>query len=132
MKILETPRDAMQGFPDFIPTNKKAELLNSILKVGFNIVDIGSFVSPTIIPQFADLKQLIGKLDLATSKSDIFVLVANKKGADEAVQFEQVAYLGFPFSNSATFLKKNINSDFTKALSTIDYIQNLCVKSDKN
>ncbi len=131
MKILETPRDAMQGFSHFIPTDKKTKLINAILKVGFDIVDIGSFVSPKVIPQFADFNQVIDRLDYDNSKSDIFVLVANINGANEAFQFEQIKYIGFPFSTSATFLKKNINADFTKALGIIDHIQNLCQKSDK-
>jgi hydroxymethylglutaryl-CoA lyase len=131
MKILETPRDAMQGLVDFIPTDKKTELINAILRVGFDIVDIGSFVPSKVIPQFSDLKQIIKKLDYAGSKSEIFTLVVNKKGAREAIHFEEINYLGYPFSTSAIFLKKNINSDFSKAIDTIDHIQNLCFNSGK-
>jgi hydroxymethylglutaryl-CoA lyase len=131
MKILETPRDAMQGLENYIPWRRKVELLNAILSVGFDIVDIGSFVSPKAIPQFIDMKKVIEKLDFDHTTSDIFALVANKQGADDVFQYEQIKYIGYPFSGSATFLKKNINADFTLALDTIDYIQNLCVKHNK-
>jgi len=131
MKILETPRDAMQGLTNFIPSNKKIDLLNAILKVGFDIVDIGSFVSPRAIPQFIDLRKVIDQLDFDSSTSDIFALVANTKGADDVFQYEQIRYIGYPFSNSATFLKKNINANFAIALETIDYIQNHCQKYNK-
>jgi len=131
IKILETPRDAMQGLVDYIPWRRKVELLNAILAVGFDIVDIGSFVSPKAIPQFIDMKKVIEKLDFDNTISDIFALVANKQGADDVFQYEQIKYIGYPFSGSATFLKKNINADFELALDTIDYIQNLCMKHNK-
>ncbi len=99
--------------------------------MGFDIVDIGSFVSPKAIPQFIDLKKVIDKLDFDNSTSDIFALVANTKGADDVFQYEQIKYIGYPFSTSATFLKKNINANFEQALETIDYIQNLCQKYNK-
>lgn len=131
MKILETPRDAMQGLKNYIPWRRKVELLNSVLAVGFDIVDIGSFVSPKAIPQFIDMKKVIDKLDFDNTRSEIFALVANKQGADDVFQYEQVDYIGYPFSGSATFLKKNINADFELALETIGYIQNLCLKHNK-
>ncbi len=131
MKILETPRDALQGLPDFIPTDKKIESLNEILKVGFDIVDIGSFVSGKAIPQFRDMKEVIEGLDISESKSELFILAANRKGGEIASGFEQVDIIGFPFSTSPTFLKRNINSDFEKSERIIDQLQNIAVKTNK-
>ncbi len=131
MIILETPRDAMQGLPGFIPTQKKVEALNEILRVGFDIVDIGSFVSDKAIPQFADMNEVIAGLDISGSDSDIFILVANEKGGETASEFQEIDIIGFPFSTSPTFLKKNINSNFVKAERTIDRLQNICVKTGK-
>jgi len=131
MRILETPRDAIQGLPDFIPTKKKIELLNELLKVDFDIVDVGSFVSDKAIPQFRDMKEVLESIDIADSKSEIFILVANRKGGEIAAGFEQVDIIGFPFSTSPEFLKRNINSDFIKAEKTIDELQNIALKSKK-
>jgi len=131
MKILETPRDALQGLSDFIPTDKKIESLNEILKVGFDIVDIGSFVSGKAIPQFSDMIEVIEGIDISESKSDIFILAANRKGGEIAAGFEQVDIIGFPFSTSPEFLKRNINSDFEKSERIIDQLQNIAVKTNK-
>lgn len=130
-KILETPRDAMQGLERFIPTKDKITLINSILKVGFDIVDIGSFVSPKTIPQMADTAEVINNIDLSTTKSKIFALVASTRGGQDAAKYEAIDFIGFPFSTSYTFLKRNINSDFRKAEATIDELQNICIKSGK-
>src|ERR1044071_6656563 len=108
--IVECPRDAMQGWKHFIPTEKKIEYLNSLLKVGFDTLDFGSFVSPSAIPQMADTALLISKLDLENSKTKLLAIIANVRGAREASMFEQISFLGFPFSISETFQKRNTNS----------------------
>jgi hydroxymethylglutaryl-CoA lyase len=131
MKILETPRDAIQGLNTFIPTTKKIETLNALLKVGFDIVDVGSFVSDKAIPQFRDMREVLEKIDLSDSKSDIFILVANGKGGEIASSFEKIDIIGFPFSTSPTFLKRNINSGFEKSEKIIDRLLDIAVKTDK-
>jgi hydroxymethylglutaryl-CoA lyase len=130
-KILETPRDAMQGLERFIPTKDKITLINSTLKVGFDIVDVGSFVSPKAIPQMADIAEVMDNLDFSETRSKIFALVASVRGGHDAAQYDAVDFIGFPFSTSHTFLKRNINSDFRKAEATIDELQNICIKSGK-
>ncbi|MBL7103749.1 MAG: hydroxymethylglutaryl-CoA lyase [Bacteroidales bacterium] len=131
LKILETPRDAIQGLKNIIPSSKKVELINTLLQVGFDIIDIGSFVSSKAIPQLSDTEDVIKRIDISGTQSKLFVLTANTKGGEKAAQFEQISYIGFPFSISPVFLKRNINSDFNKALKTIDEIQNTCLKSKK-
>ena len=131
IKILETPRDAMQGLQRIIPTHQKVELMNALLKVGFDIVDIGSFVSAKAIPQMRDTVEVIEQIDLKGIHSKLFVLVVNTKGAITASKYNQVNYIGFPFSPSPTFLKKNINSDFEKAWNTIIDIHDICQKTNK-
>src|SRR5215210_3183098 len=101
--LIECPRDAMQGWKSFIPTSKKITYLNSLLKVGFHTLDCGSFVSPKAIPQMADTKEVIKSLSLQGSKTKLLVIVANMRGAEDAVSFDQISYLGFPFSISPTF-----------------------------
>ena len=105
--------------------------MNALLKVGFDIVDIGSFVSPKAIPQMRDTGEVLEKIDLEGSHSKLFVLVVNTKGAMTASNYSQVNYMGFPFSPSPTFLKKNINSDFEKAWNTINEIHDICLKTNK-
>src|SRR5688500_8897088 len=100
--IIECPRDAMQGWKEFIPTQKKIDYLNSLLKVGFNTIDFGSFVSPKAIPQMADTKEVIPHLDLKNTKSKLLAIVANTRGAEDALAFKEIDYLGFPFSISST------------------------------
>lgn len=131
VKILETPRDAMQGLHRMIPTVQKIELINALVQVGFDILDIGSFVSAKAIPQMSDTEEVLQKINLDGSRSKLFVLVVNTKGALKASTFSQVSFIGFPFSPSLTFLKKNINSDFTKAWKTINEIQDICIKTNK-
>ena len=131
MKIIECPRDAMQGVTSFIPTAKKIEYINSLLKVGFHTVDMGSFVSPKAIPQLADTVEVLKGVDFEKTKSKLLVIVANERGANEAVNFEQITYLGFPFSISETFQKRNINSSIKDSLIRLENIQNLCVKNNK-
>lgn len=131
MKILETPRDAMQGLTGIISTSKKVELINSLMKVGFDILDVGSFVSEKAIPQMADTADVINLIDVDKTKTKLFVLVANLNGANKATAIEKIDYVGFPFSTSATFLKKNINADFEKGWKLIDGMQELCIKNNK-
>src|SRR3954466_7440793 len=103
MKLIECPRDAMQGWHSPISTEDKISYLNSLLKVGFGTLDCGSFVSPKAIPQMADTKEVISQISMDGSKTKLLVIVANKRGAEEAAQFNNISYLGYPFSISPTF-----------------------------
>lgn len=131
IKIIETPRDGMQGIAEFIPTAKKIEYINLLLKCGFNTVEVGSFVSPKAIPQMADTAEVLKKIDLSKTDSKIAVLVANTKGGNMAVAFDQVDEIFYPFSTSPTFLQKNLHTTTDQAEHTIDELQNLCVKNKK-
>jgi hydroxymethylglutaryl-CoA lyase len=131
VKIIECPRDAMQGIKRFIPTQDKIDYVNALLNVGFDTIDIGSFVSPHAVPQMADTALLLSNCNWHESKSKLLVIVANTRGAREASMFEQVNYLGFPFSVSPTFQKRNTNATQDEALKTVDEIQNICVRSGK-
>lgn len=131
MKLIECPRDAMQGIKDFIPTDLKINYVNSLLKVGFDTIDVGSFVSPKAIPQLADTASVIPKLNLQDSVSKLLVIVANERGARAAAEFDEVTYLGFPFSISETFQRKNINSDIKNSLKRLAEVQNICIKNNK-
>ncbi|MBU1014491.1 MAG: hydroxymethylglutaryl-CoA lyase [Bacteroidetes bacterium] len=131
IKIIETARDGFQGLKPFIPTAKKIEYINALLKVGFDAIDVGSFVSEKAVPQMTDTAQVIRNLDLSSTKSKIMVLVGNEKGAITAAGFEQIDQLIYPFSISETFLKKNINADFKKAENDLDEIVNNCNKHHK-
>ncbi|MBN2237910.1 MAG: hydroxymethylglutaryl-CoA lyase [Bacteroidales bacterium] len=131
IKIIETPRDAMQGIKEFIPTEKKIAFINALLKVGFDTLDFGSFVSPKAIPQLRDTAQVIQGLDLSETNTKLLAIIPNLKGAQMAKEFEQVNYLGYPFSISNTFLQLNINSTIGKAFAETEKIQNLCHQSGK-
>lgn len=131
MKIIECPRDAMQGLEDFIPTEKKAEYLNQLLRVGFDTIDFGSFVSPKAIPQLRDTADVLEKLDLSVTKSKLLAIVANTRGGEDAVRFEEIFYLGFPLSISETFQQRNTNKSIAEAMRTVDEIQSLCKKQKK-
>ncbi|HET9431822.1 MAG TPA: hydroxymethylglutaryl-CoA lyase, partial [Chitinophagaceae bacterium] len=130
-KLVECPRDAMQGWKTFIPTEKKIEYINSLLKIGFDTIDFGSFVSPKAIPQMADTTEVIRNLDLGESKTRLLAIIANPRGAVEASQYEQITYLGFPFSVSETFQQRNTNSSIQESLGRVEEIQNLCIKCGK-
>ena len=110
VKFIECPRDAMQGIGPFIPTEVKVKYLNELLKVGFDTIDIGSFVSPKAIPQLADTAEVLARIDRRGSKSKLLVIVANERGAQEAVKQASVTYLGYPFSISETFQQRNTNT----------------------
>jgi len=131
MKITECPRDAMQGIKQFIPTELKVEYLNQLLKVGFDTIDFGSFVSAKAIPQLQDTAEVLKKLDLSTTKSKLLAIIANTRGAEDACKFEEIKYLGFPFSISETFQQRNTNSSIAESLIRVEEIQNLCIKHQK-
>ncbi len=131
MKIIECPRDAMQGLEQFIPTEHKVRYINQLLKVGFDTIDFGSFVSPKAIPQMRDTAQVLEQLEWKKSKSKLLAIVANTRGAEDASRFEAITYLGFPLSISETFQQRNTNKSIAEALSTLDEIQNVCARSHK-
>ena len=131
IKLIECPRDAMQGWANWIPTEKKIDYLNQLLKVGFDTLDFGSFVSPKTIPQMADTALVYDALDLDSTNTKLLAIIANARGAESAVNFEKIKYLGFPFSISETFQRRNTNSSILEAFKTVDIIQNLCQNYDK-
>lgn len=131
MKIIECPRDAMQGVEEFIPTEKKATYINQLLKVGFDTIDFGSFVSPKAIPQMRDTADVLRQLDLSNTKTKLLAIVANTRGAEQACSFDQIQYLGFPLSISETFQQRNTNKSIAEALNTVNEIQELCKKHGK-
>ncbi len=131
IKLIECPRDAMQGWKPMIPTEKKVEYINSLLKVGFDTIDFGSFVSPKAIPQMADTALVLKNLSTADSRSKLLAIVANERGAAEASLYEEIHYLGFPFSVSETFQQRNTHSTIAESLDRVEVIQNLCIKTGK-
>lgn len=131
IKLIECPRDAMQGWKTFIPTEKKIEYINSLLKVGFDTIDFGSFVSPKAIPQMADTTDVLKGLKLNVQSSKLLAIVANLRGAEEASVYEEISYLGFPFSVSETFQQRNTNSSIHESLGRVEEIQNICIKTGK-
>lgn len=131
LKIIECPRDAMQGWHSFIPTQQKIEYINSLLQVGFDTIDFGSFVSPKAIPQMTDTKEVLSGLHLGNTPTKLLAIVANLRGAEEAIQFKEIQYLGFPFSVSPTFQLKNTNSTQEQSLDVVKAIQALCTKHNK-
>ncbi|HRE38357.1 MAG TPA: hydroxymethylglutaryl-CoA lyase [Chitinophagaceae bacterium] len=131
IKLIECPRDAMQGWKSFIPTEKKAAYINSLLRVGFDTIDFGSFVSPKAIPQMADTVEVLKSLEVEKSVSKLLAIIANYRGAEAAVVFDEITYLGFPFSVSETFQQRNTNSSITESLGRVEEIQSLCIKSGK-
>jgi hydroxymethylglutaryl-CoA lyase len=131
ISLVECPRDAMQGWKHFIPTEKKIAYINALLKVGFDTIDFGSFVSPKAIPQMADTGKVISNLELGFTKSKLLAIVANERGATDAMVYDEITYLGFPFSVSETFQKRNTNSTIEESLGRVEEIQNLCIKNKK-
>ena len=145
IKLIECPRDAMQGWKAFIPTEKKIEYINSLVKVGFDTIDFGSFVSPKAIPQMADTGEVVRSLEFGVWSSELgagsqesgfgrtklLSIVANLRGAEEACVYEQISYLGFPFSVSETFQQRNTNSSIEQSIGRVEEIQNLCIKNGK-
>ncbi|MDC1451597.1 hydroxymethylglutaryl-CoA lyase [Vicingaceae bacterium] len=131
LKIIECPRDAIQGIHEFIPTATKTAYLNTLLKVGFDTIDFGSFVSPKAIPQLKDTAEVLTQLNLSETSSKLLAIVANQRGAEDAANFEEIQYLGYPFSISETFQQRNTNSSIEQSLGRIEAIQELCVKNGK-
>lgn len=131
LKIIECPRDAMQGLKAYIPTQTKIDYINQLLKVGFDTLDMGSFVAPHAIPQMADTALVLSNIKWEESKSKLLCIVANNRGAMEASQFEQVSYMGFPFSISETFQQRNTNSSIEQSLMTVEKIQGYCSQTNK-
>ena len=129
-KIIECPRDAMQGISKFIPTEKKVNYINSLLKVGFDVIDFGSFVSPKAVPQMRDTAKLINQLHL-NNDSSLLSVVLNKRGAIEASSFDEISFIGYPFSISNIFQKKNSNKTIDDSLYLLDELINICSKKNK-
>ena len=131
IKIVECPRDAMQGISAFIPTSTKTVYINQLLNVGFDTIDFGSFVSSKAIPQLKDTEQVLAGLDLSNTKSKLLSIIANTRGAETACNFDEINYLGFPLSVSEKFQKRNTNKSIEEALNVVKEIQNLSVKNNK-
>ena len=131
VNLIECPRDAMQGWKEFIPTEQKIEYINSLLKIGFHTIDFGSFVSPKAIPQMADTRTVLDELRLDDTKTKLLAIVANVRGAQEASVYDKITYLGFPFSISETFQQRNTNSSIKDSLARVEEIQNICSKTNK-
>lgn len=131
LKLIECPRDAMQGIKEFIPTEKKAAYINQLLEVGFDTIDFGSFVSPKAIPQMQDTAEVLKQLDLTKSDTKLLAIIANQRGAEDAVQFDEITYLGYPFSISETFQQRNTNASIEESLGRVEAISNLAVQHNK-
>lgn len=131
IRLVECPRDAMQGIKPFIPTEDKLRYLKALLKVGFDTLDCGSFVSPRAVPQMKDTKEIIPQLDLSNTATKLLTIVANKRGAEYAVDYDEISYLGFPFSISETFQKRNTNSSIEESFERVEAIKKLCDQHGK-
>lgn len=131
IKLIECPRDAMQGLSTFIPTETKAAYINQLLKVGFDTIDFGSFVSPKAIPQMRDTADVLKLLDLSETRSKLLAIVANKRGAFNAIAFDEITYLGYPFSISETFQIRNTNATIEESLERVADIQDICLANNK-
>jgi hydroxymethylglutaryl-CoA lyase len=131
LKMIECPRDAMQGLNTFIATKDKARYINQLLKVGFDTIDFGSFVSPKAIPQLKDTEEVLRLLDLSTTQSKLLAITANVRGAQDACRFDEIKFLGYPFSVSETFQQRNTNASIDQSLARVEEIQSLCSKHNK-
>ncbi len=130
IQLVECPRDAMQGIPEFISTDNKIRYINSLIEVGFDIIDFGSFVSPKFVPQMRDTEKVLSKLKLKKTTS-LLSIVVNKQGAAKANTFPQIKYIGYPFSISETFQLKNSNKTVSESYLLVEEIQNMCSKSNQ-
>lgn len=131
IKLIECPRDAMQGIKTFIPTKMKIDYINTLLKVGYDTIDFGSFVSAKAIPQMQDTAEVLAGLDLSSTSSKLLSIVANKRGAEDAASHSEISYLGYPFSVSETFQLRNTNAGISESLERVKEIQEICVKNNK-
>jgi len=132
MKIIECPRDAMQGIKDFIPTDIKSKYINTLLRVGFDTIDFGSFVSPKAIPQMSDTHQVIDKLYLSDTNTKLLSVIGNLRGAKDVSKYKDISVIGFPFSASDTFLKKNINSNTENSINNLSDIVDYSINYNKD
>lgn len=131
IKIIECPRDAMQGIKDFIPTERKVQYIQSLLRVGFDTIDFGSFVSPNAIPQMVDTAHVLAKLDLSDTVSKLLAIVANVRGAEEASQYKEIDYLGYPFSISENFQMRNTHKTIAQSVLILEDILNIAERTNK-
>ncbi|WP_438422477.1 hydroxymethylglutaryl-CoA lyase [Aquimarina macrocephali] len=131
VKIIECPRDAMQGIKEFIPTEKKVQYIQSLLRCGFDTIDFGSFVSPKAIPQMVDTAQVLSQLDLSDTRSKLLAIIANVRGANDAVQHEAIDYLGYPFSISENFQMRNTHKTIAESVATLQEILHIADKANK-
>jgi len=131
IKLIECPRDAMQGIKEFIPTASKASYINQLLKVGFDTLDFGSFVSPKAIPQMRDTREVLEQLDLTQTSTKLLAIVANQRGGQEAAQYPEIHYLGYPFSISETFQLRNTNATIEESIERVQQIQDICLAHGK-
>ena len=131
VKIIECPRDAMQGVRDWIPTKEKAQFIQSLLDCGFDTIDFGSFVSPKAIPQMKDTSELLSLLDVSSTESQLLAIVANIRGAKDAVKYDQIDYLGYPFSISENFQMRNTHKTIAQSIETLKEILNLADSKNK-
>lgn len=131
VKIVECPRDAMQGFAHYIPTHLKIEYINSLLKVGFDTLDCGSFVSPKAVPMLADTEDVLNSIDTIENNTKLLVIIANLRGADNASKHSKINYWGYPFSISEKFQLRNTNHDITTSYTILKDIQNLATSHKK-
>jgi len=131
VKLIECPRDAMQGIRDFIPTEKKVQYIQSLLRCGFDTIDFGSFVSPKAIPQMKDTAEVLSKLDLSKTQSKLLAIVANTRGAQDASKFKEIDYLGYPFSISENFQMRNTHKTITQSVEILQEILNIADASGK-
>ena len=131
VKLIECPRDAMQGIKDWIPTEQKQQYVQALLRCGFDTIDVGSFVSPKAIPQMKDTAQVLDSIDLSSTISKLLVIVANVRGANDAAQFEQIDYLGFPFSISENFQMRNTHKTIAQSVETLKGILEIAAANDK-
>ena len=131
IKIIECPRDAMQGIKKWIPSKDKLSYIQSVLSVGFDIVDFGSFVSPRSIPQMKDTQFIIENIDLSSTSSKLLAIVANERGALDACKYPSISFLGYPFSISETFQMRNTNKSISESILELKKIKSLCMKNHK-
>ena len=131
IKIIECPRDAMQGIKDFIPTEKKVQYIQSLLRVGFDTIDFGSFVSPKAIPQMVDTAEVLSRLDLSNTKSKLLAIIANTRGAEDASVHPEINYLGYPFSISENFQMRNTHKTIAQSVETLKEILDIANKVNK-
>jgi hydroxymethylglutaryl-CoA lyase len=131
VKIIECPRDAMQGIKDFIPTEKKVQYIQSLLRVGFDTIDFGSFVSPKAIPQMRDTAEVLAQLDLSRTESKLLAIIANTRGASDASKYSEINYLGFPFSISENFQMRNTHKTIAQSVVTLSEILEIADKNSK-